>query len=80
LQHRGATLLTAGHSIVVQNFNQNIAVPLMLGAYALLLAAKMPVQWIIVAFGAFVCTMIWLVKRRGDANARHLDIAAMIDE
>ena len=26
LQHRGATLLSAGHSIAVQNFNQNLAV------------------------------------------------------
>ena len=80
LQHRGATLVTAGHSIAVQNFNQNIAVLLMLGAYALLLAAKMPVQWIIVAFGAFVCAMFWLAKRRSDANARQLNIGAMIDE
>ncbi len=80
LQHRGATLITAGHSIAVQNFNQNVAVLLMLGAYALLLAAKMPVQWIIVAFGAFVCAMFWLAKRRSDANARQLNIGAMIDE
>ncbi len=52
LQHRGATLLSAGHSIVVQNFNQNLAVLAMLGAYAFLLRA--PIQWIIVVFGLFV--------------------------
>ena len=40
LQHRGATLLSAGHSIAVQNFNQNLAVLLMLGAYALLLTSQ----------------------------------------
>jgi len=79
LQHRGATLSTAGHSIAVQNFNQNLAVLLMLGAYALLLRANMPVQWIIVTFGAFVCTMIWLAKRRSAANARRTDLQAMIE-
>jgi hypothetical protein len=80
LQHRGATLLTAGHSIAVQNFNQNIAVLLMLGAYALLLSAKMPVQWIIVLFGLFVSAMIGLAMRRNAANARAVDLRALIDE
>ncbi|PMS23808.1 lysophospholipid transporter LplT [Trinickia dabaoshanensis] len=80
LQHRGATLITAGHSIAVQNFNQNLAVLLMLGAYALLLRANMPVQWIIVTFGTFVCTMIWLAKRRSTVNARKVDVRAMIGE
>lgn len=73
LQHRGATLITAGHSIAVQNFNQNLAVLLMLGAYALLLRANVPVQWVIVTFGAFICTMIWLARRRSKANARKVD-------
>ncbi|WP_116135962.1 lysophospholipid transporter LplT [Trinickia diaoshuihuensis] len=80
LQHRGATLITAGHSIAVQNFNQNLAVLFMLGAYALLLRANMPVQWIIVTFGTFVCTMIGLAKRRSTVNARRVDIRAMIGE
>jgi MFS transporter, LPLT family, lysophospholipid transporter len=80
LQHRGATLLSAGHSIAVQNFNQNLAVLLMLGAYALLLTAKVPVQWIIVVFGIFVAAMIWLAMRRSAANARTVDLQALVDE
>jgi MFS transporter, LPLT family, lysophospholipid transporter len=80
LQHRGATLLSAGHSIAVQNFNQNLAVLLMLGAYALLLTAKMPVQWIIVVFGAFIAAMIALAMRRSAANARKVDLRALVDE
>lgn len=80
LQHRGATLLSAGHSIAVQNFNQNLAVLLMLGAYALLLTAKMPVQWIIVVFGLFVAAMIGLAMRRSAANARTVDMQALVDE
>ncbi|WP_114810607.1 lysophospholipid transporter LplT [Paraburkholderia kururiensis] len=80
LQHRGAALLSAGHSIAVQNFNQNLAVLLMLGAYALLLIAKLPVQWIIVVFGSFVTFMIWLAKRRSAANSREVDMRALVEE
>jgi MFS transporter, LPLT family, lysophospholipid transporter len=80
LQHRGATLLSAGHSIAVQNFNQNLAVLLMLGAYALLLTAKMPAQWIIVVFGTFIAAMIGLAMRRSAANARTVDLRALVDE
>jgi MFS transporter, LPLT family, lysophospholipid transporter len=80
LQHRGATLLSAGHSIAVQNFNQNLAVLLMLGAYALLLTAKMPAQWIIVVFGSFIAVMIGLAMRRSAANARTVDLRALVDE
>jgi MFS transporter, LPLT family, lysophospholipid transporter len=80
LQHRGATLLSAGHSIAVQNFNQNIAVLLMLGAYALLLTTKVPVQWIIVIFGLFVCVMMALAMRRHAQNEREVDLRALVEE
>ncbi|NML29890.1 lysophospholipid transporter LplT [Paraburkholderia antibiotica] len=80
LQHRGATLLSAGHSIAVQNFNQNLAVLLMLGVYALLLTAKMPAQWIIVVFGSFITLMMWLAKQRSAANERSVDMRAMVEE
>ncbi|SEA38632.1 lysophospholipid transporter LplT [Paraburkholderia sartisoli] len=80
LQHRGATLLSAGHSIAVQNFNQNLAVLLMLGAYALMLTARVPVQWIIVVFGTFITFMMWLARRRSLMNARKVDMRALIEE
>ncbi|MGF6814098.1 LPLT family lysophospholipid transporter-like MFS transporter [Paraburkholderia atlantica] len=80
LQHRGATLLSAGHSIAVQNFNQNLAVLLMLGVYALLLTAKMPAQWIIVVFGSFITLLMWLAKRRSAENERRVNMRAMIEE
>jgi hypothetical protein len=80
LQHRGATLLSAGHSIAVQNFNQNLAVLLMLGMYAVLLTAKVPVPWIIVVFGTFITFMMWLAKRRSVANARTVDMRALVEE
>jgi LPLT family lysophospholipid transporter-like MFS transporter len=80
LQHRGATLLSAGHSIAVQNFNQNLAVLSMLGAYALLLTVKVPVQWIIVVFGLFVCVMMALAMRRHAQNERETDSVALVEE
>jgi MFS family permease len=42
LQHRGHVLMSAGHSIAVQNFNENLNVLLMLGLYSLLVRFKAP--------------------------------------
>ncbi len=36
LQHRGHQLMGSGHSIAVQNFNENLSILLMLGAYAMM--------------------------------------------
>lgn len=36
LQHRGHTLMGAGHSIAVQNFNENIGILVMVGIHALM--------------------------------------------
>ena len=36
LQHRGHALLGAGHSIAVQNFNENIGILVLLGIYTLM--------------------------------------------
>ncbi len=80
LQHRGAVLLTAGHSIAVQNFNQNIAVLVMLGLYALMLVAAVPVPWIIAGFGVFICGLMLLIMRRHAYNERHYQSGALLDE
>jgi hypothetical protein len=52
----------------------------MLGAYALLLTAKMPAQWIIVVFGVFITFMMWLAKRRSAANERSANMHALLEE
>jgi LPLT family lysophospholipid transporter-like MFS transporter len=44
LQHRGHQLMGAGHSIAVQNFNENISILALLGIYALVIRADMPLQ------------------------------------
>ncbi|NCV32800.1 MAG: lysophospholipid transporter LplT, partial [Betaproteobacteria bacterium] len=64
LQHRGHVLMSAGHSIAVQNFNENLNVLLMLGIYALLLKFQLHINSIIVLFGAFVAITMLLVRQR----------------
>ena len=54
LQHRGHTLLGAGHSIAVQNFNENIGILLMLGAYTWMVGRNFEIDNIIIIFGVFV--------------------------
>ncbi|HEY3600140.1 MAG TPA: lysophospholipid transporter LplT [Paraburkholderia sp.] len=80
LQHRGHVLLSAGHSIAVQNFNENLSVLIMLCLYAVLVWLDVPVSIVIVLFGTFVCVMMWLVMRRHQANQRAFDSVALIGE
>jgi len=66
LQHRGHLLMGAGHSIAVQNFNENASILLMLGAYGLMLKSGTPANLIVITFGLFVAgTMAWLTKFHG---------------
>ncbi|CAI8691454.1 lysophospholipid transporter LplT [Burkholderia cepacia] len=80
LQHRGHVLLSAGHSIAVQNFNENLSVLVMLCLYAVLVWLDVPVGVVIVLFGTFVCLTMWLVMRRHQANQRQFDSVALIGE
>ncbi|MGY8525282.1 lysophospholipid transporter LplT [Paracidovorax citrulli] len=80
LQHRGHVLLSAGHSIAVQNFNENVSVLLMLCLYALLIKLNVPIGIVIIAFGMFVCGTMLLVMRRNRYNVRVHNSLAMIGE
>jgi MFS transporter, LPLT family, lysophospholipid transporter len=61
LQHRGHLLMGAGHSIAVQNFNENISILVMLGVYALLIRAGLDINAIIVLFGLLVAGPMYLL-------------------
>jgi hypothetical protein len=64
LQHRGHLLMGAGHSIALQNFNENLCILLMLGVYALMIKADLSVNTIVIVFGIFVTmAMGWLTKK-----------------
>lgn len=58
LQHRGHVLLSAGHSIAVQNFNEQLNILLMLGMYSLLLWLQLPINIIITIFGLLVAFLM----------------------
>jgi predicted MFS family arabinose efflux permease len=67
LQHRGHLLMGAGHSIAQQNFNENISILLLTGAYALMVRADWHIHTIVWVFGVFISTVmtaIWLRHRR----------------
>jgi len=61
LQHRGHVLMGAGHSIAVQNFNENIGILILLGCYAGMIRAAMNIDWIIVLFGLFISSTMALI-------------------
>ena len=66
LQHRGHLLMGAGHSIAVQNFNENLSILVMLGAYALMIKQGWNINTIIIAFGLFVTVIMgWLYVLHG---------------
>ncbi|BBU69484.1 lysophospholipid transporter LplT [Fluviibacter phosphoraccumulans] len=80
LQHRGHILMGAGHSIAVQNFNENLAILVMTGLYALLIWLNFSIYTVIASFGLFVAGTMYLVKRRFDANQRIHDDASHLDD
>lgn len=61
LQHRGHVLLSAGHSIAVQNFNEQLSILLLVGVYSLLLWLQLPINMIIVLFGLLVAAIMVLI-------------------
>ena len=66
LQHRGMQVLSAGRSIAVQGFNENLCVMLMLAAYSALLAFGVPLTFIMLLLAtallagmAPLCLLLW---------------------
>jgi MFS family permease len=58
LQHRGHVLLSAGHSIAVQNFNEQLNILLMVAAYSVMLSFKWHINTVIVIFGSVVAVLM----------------------
>ncbi len=73
LQHRGHVLLSAGHSIAVQNFNENLSILVMLGVYGLLIWLNLRIETIIILFGLFVATAMMLVILKHRMNMSERD-------
>lgn len=80
LQHRGHILMGAGHSIAVQNFNENLSILIMTGLYSLLVRLDLPVYAVITLFGLFVSGSMCLVKKRHEENQRQFDDVSLLDD
>jgi MFS family permease len=80
LQHRGHVKLSAGHSIAVQNFNENLSVLSMLLLYALLIWLDVPISYVITGFGLSVSIIMVLIIRRHRKNQAEYDSLHLIGE
>ncbi|PKO53698.1 MAG: lysophospholipid transporter LplT [Betaproteobacteria bacterium HGW-Betaproteobacteria-13] len=80
LQHRGHILMGAGHSIAVQNFNENLSILIMTGGYALLIMFGLSINIVIVLFGLFVASSMFFVKLRHEANQRVKDDVGQLED
>jgi MFS family permease len=80
LQHRGHVLMSAGHSIAVQNFNENLSILTMLAMYAIMITLNLDLNVIIVLFGLSLAGIMYLIQRRHVANQLEGDALALIGE
>jgi MFS family permease len=80
LQHRGHVLMSAGHSIAVQNFNENLSILTMLAVYAIMISLNLDLNVIIVLFGLSVAGTMWMIMKRHAANQLEHDSLALIGE
>ena len=80
LQHRGYVLLSAGHSIAVQNFNENLSILAAMGLYILAIDVGLSTRTTMVLFGLFVGAAMGLVILRHRANQRRFDAVALIGD
>src|SRR5688572_12004849 len=78
LQHRGHVLMGAGHSIAVQNFNENLSILAMLAGYAFMIWVDLPIKAVILIFGLFVSGSMLLVLLRHRRNQSRGDSLHLI--
>jgi len=80
LQHRGHILMGAGHSIAVQNFNENLSVLAMTGLYFVMIKMNLSIYVVLTLFGLFVSSTMYLIRNRHLANQREYDDVAHLDD
>jgi MFS family permease len=80
LQHRGYVLMSAGHSIAVQNFNENLSILTMIALYTLLVWLNLSINTVIIIFGSFIACIMLLIIRWHKANQRKFNSEALIGE
>lgn len=78
LQHRGHILMGAGHSIAVQNFNENLSILTMILLYALLVMLDVHIYVVIALFGLFVAVTMVLIRKWHLSNQSKQDSLHLI--
>jgi LPLT family lysophospholipid transporter-like MFS transporter len=80
LQHRGHILMGAGHSIAVQNFNENISILVMTGLYYLMIKLNVSIYVVVTLFGFCVSGLMYFIHQRHLANQRLQDDVAHLED
>jgi LPLT family lysophospholipid transporter-like MFS transporter len=80
LQHRGYQLLSAGRSVAVQGFNENLSVLGMLAGYAALLAWDVPIVQLMTGLGAAIAAAMSLLLWRERIRLRSAEAMASLRE
>lgn len=80
LQHRGHILMGAGHSIAVQNFNENLSILMMTGIYYLMIKMNMSIYLVVTLFGLFVSSLMYLIRKRHLLNQLERDDVIHLDD
>ncbi|MDD2743737.1 MAG: lysophospholipid transporter LplT [Rhodocyclaceae bacterium] len=80
LQHRGHILMGAGHSIAVQNFNENLSILIMTGMYYLMIKMDVSIYVVLTLFGLFVSSLMYLIRQRHLLNQRQHDDVIHLDD
>lgn len=78
LQHRGHNLMSAGNSIAVQNFNENVSILVMLLLYAMLIKLDLHINYITILFGLFISASVLLVIYKHKLNQHLFDAVTHI--
>jgi len=79
LQHRGHMLMGAGHSIAVQNFNENLSILLLTALYYLMIKANFSIHTIIMLFAFFLSGIMILVRKVHLLNQQQHDHVGYLD-
>jgi hypothetical protein len=80
LQHRGHILMGAGHSIAVQNFNENLSILIMTGLYYLMIKMDVSIYIVVTLFGLFVSGLMYLIRQRHLLNQQERDDVIHLDD
>ena len=80
LQHRGHILMGAGHSIAVQNFNENLSILMMTGLYYVMVKMDVSIYIVVTMFGLFVSCLMYLIRKRHILNQQEHDDVQHLDD